>query len=500
MWPFSVRTTKRLKLLLNKLEQHIAQENPDLNDALVAYRQLDQVAYRAGLLSNDESFAQRIAWWPMISVLGTFSSGKSTFINHYVGMDLQSTGNQAVDDKFTVICYGNEDKPRVLPGMALNGDARFPFYQISREIEKVAEGEGKRIDSFLQMKVCNAPHLKRKMIIDSPGFDADAQRNSILRIASHIIDLSDLVLLFFDARHPEPGAMQDTLDHLVEVAVNRQDANKFLYILNQIDTAAREDNPEDIVGSWQRALAQKGLTAGRFYTIYNEQAAVDIEDPTRRERFQTKRDIDLAEIHGRMAEVEVERSYRIVGSIEKLAKYIRESLIPELNGYIARWRKRVLWGDAFIVGAMLAAAGGIVYMTGGSLDALIDRITANKVVAVASAAGVFALYLALHFWVRKRAGEKILQRIPHQKGPGDPDLRRAFKRSIRFDRSIFQREPAGWGKRTNKRLEAIILSANQQIERLNDLYADPSGRHQAAASEAVSESLINETQEQAGQQ
>jgi hypothetical protein len=485
MWPFSVRPTKRLRMMLTKLEQHIAQENPDLNDALAAYRQLDKVAYRMGLLDPDQSFALRIAWWPMISVLGTFSSGKSTFINHYIGQDLQSTGNQAVDDKFTVVCYGNEEKPRVLPGMALNGDARFPFYQISREIEKVAEGEGKRIDSFLQMKVCNADHIKRKMIIDSPGFDADSQRNSILRITSHIIDLSDLVLLFFDARHPEPGAMQDTLNHLVEGTVSRQDANKFLYILNQIDTAAREDNPEDIVGSWQRALAQKGLTAGRFYTIYNEAAAVQIDDETRKARFQSKRDVDLSEIHARMGEVEVERSYRIVGSIEKLAKYIRESIIPELDGYLVRWRKQVLWGDALILVLLVGVAAGIAYLTGIKLDAVIAYTKDNKIISIAAAIATFGIYLGLHFWLRKRSRMKIMHRIPAQKGPGDPDLRLAFKRSTRFDRSIFQRAPTGWGKRAVKRLEAIILSANQQIENLNDHYADPSGRNQEAAVQGV---------------
>ena len=57
--------------------------------------------------------------------------------------------------------------------------------------------------------------LRGKILIDSPGFDADAQRTSTLKITDHIIDLSDLVLVFFDARHPEPGAMSDTLAHLV---------------------------------------------------------------------------------------------------------------------------------------------------------------------------------------------------------------------------------------------------------------------------------------------
>src|SRR5690606_37204871 len=132
--------------------------------------------------------------------------------------------------------------------------------------------------------------LRGKILIDSPGFDADQQRTSTLHINDHIIGLSDLVLGFFDARHPEPGALGDTLQHLVAETVSRPDASKFLYILNQIDNTAREDNPEEVVAAWQRALAQYGLTAGRFYRIYARHAALPIADSRVRERLERKRD------------------------------------------------------------------------------------------------------------------------------------------------------------------------------------------------------------------
>ena len=104
----------------------------------------------------------------------------------------------------------------------------------------------------------------------------DMPPGSVMLITDHIIDLSDLVLVFFDARHPESGAMGDTLKHLVAETVHRPDSNKFLYILNQIDNAAREDNPEEVVAAWQRALAQKGLTAGSFSQIYDPASATPI--------------------------------------------------------------------------------------------------------------------------------------------------------------------------------------------------------------------------------
>ncbi|MGB5520801.1 MAG: dynamin family protein, partial [Gammaproteobacteria bacterium] len=326
------RPDKAIADRLAKLESHLENENPLLLDAVIRFKELDRVAYRMGLLRTSETFATRIPWWPLISVLGTFSAGKSSFINHFLGQNLQYTGNQAVDDKFSVICYSAQQESRVLPGIALDSDPRFPFYQMSEEIDKVTEGEGRRIDAYLQMKTSASEKVSGKIIIDSPGFDADDQRNETLRLTNHIIDISDLVLVFFDARHPEPGAMHDTLDHLVGDTIRRNDSEKFLYILNQIDTAAREDNPEAVVAAWQRALAQKGLTAGRFYAIYNEEVAVPIDDDTVRKRFEAKRDTDLADIYDRIHQVEVERSYRIIGALDHIASDIENVVIPKLAG------------------------------------------------------------------------------------------------------------------------------------------------------------------------
>jgi len=114
---------------------------------------------------------------------------------------LQDTGNQAVDDRFTVISYSSDSESRTLPGIALDSDPRFPFYQISEQIESVATGEGAKIDNYLQMKVVPSESLRGKILIDSPGFDADEQRKSTLKLTDHIIDLSDLVLVMFDGRH-----------------------------------------------------------------------------------------------------------------------------------------------------------------------------------------------------------------------------------------------------------------------------------------------------------
>jgi len=496
------RPNATLSERLKNLETHLQEEHPDLVDVLPTYRKMDKVLYRLGLLQTSDSLATRITWWPLISVLGTFSSGKSTFINHTLAQALQRTGNQAVDDKFTVLCYSDHENSRTLPGTALNNDPRFPFFGIGAEIEKVAEGEGRRIDTYLQLKTANSDILKGRTLIDSPGFDADDQRRSTLRLTDHIIDISDLVLIFFDARHPEPGAMQDTLKHLVAKASVRADATKFVYILNQIDTTAREDNPEEVVAAWQRALAQAGLASGRFLCVYNEQASVPIEDEALRERYRRKRDDDMGEIKRRMDEVEIERGYRVVSSLEDVARRIELDVVPAVEDAVERWRKLVLIGDALGVGLGAALAFGAVQMFG--MDVFVTAFDAVKgyvlsMIAIAAAVGVVAL--SWHFTVRKMAVKRIAAKLPIAFGDHELNIQNAFYKNTRAWRSTFTSGLTGWGKGTRRMASEVLGAIEGHIQRLNDLHTDPSGRKStlvaelAAAEQASTAGLELNTQE-----
>lgn len=472
--------SKALAERLHSLQAHLKTENPLLLDVVPSYLKMDRILYRMGLLSEDESLATRIPWWPLITVLGTFSSGKSTFINTYIGEPLQATGNQAVDDRFTVVCYGMGGT-KVLPGTALDADPRFPFYRMSEEIEQVAPGEGRRIDAYLQLKTTSEFSHRGKIIIDSPGFDADDQRRSTLRLTHHIIDLSDLVLVFFDARHPEPGAMQDTLQHLVAKTVCRPDASKFLYILNQIDTTAQEDNPEQVVGAWQRAIAQAGLISGRFYCIYSPQVAVPIVDPGLRKRFESKRDQDLIEIYNRMSEVEVQRRYRIVSVLESVANEIEQEMIPALQSALQRWRKLVLIGDvvSVVLGVVLIAV--LAHLLGFTNPQAVQQwIEVNRFAAMLVGLLLMAMSISGHYTFRDWAARHISTQLPERAGHFDLGLSRAFLRNTRFMRFLLQTTPAGWGPRARRRLKNLRNAAATHIQHLNDLYTDPSGRRSKA--------------------
>ena len=117
---------QRKEQRLKRLQEHLKRESPVLVEVVNQYRELDDVAQRLGLLEVGESYATQISWWPMVAILGTFSAGKSSFINSYLDLNLQRTGNQAVDDRFTVITFSPDGQLRTLPGVALDGDPRFP--------------------------------------------------------------------------------------------------------------------------------------------------------------------------------------------------------------------------------------------------------------------------------------------------------------------------------------------------------------------------------------
>jgi len=476
---------KALLRRLETLEAHLRSEHPNLLPVIPTFRAFDKVLYRMGLLPQTESLSMRIPWWPMISVLGLFSAGKSSFINSYLGVPLQTSGNQAVDDKFTVVCFGPDRKYDALPGTALNADPRFPFYRMSDEIEKVAAGEGKRIDSYLQLKTCSSPRIKGKILIDSPGFDADDQRRSTLRVTDHILDLADLVLIFFDARRPEPGSMQDTLQHLVSHTVRRTDSRKFLYILNQIDASAREDNPEEVVGAWQRSIAQAGLTTGKFYGIYNKDVAPPIPDPVKRARYEAKCDADLAEIHARINEVEFGRGYRIVGILDSLAKELEGEVVPQIQTLVATWRRRVLWGDA--AGALLLALllGGAAYLAGGeAVSNAFGWLTQGSefhgvpVRLAAALGGLAAVFGGWHFFMRDLVRRKMADALPERSGQMDLNLRHAFRKNTGLLRCLFRRRAVGWGAGTRKDIFIIREAIAHHVQVWNDAYTDPAGAKQ----------------------
>ncbi|CAK0744478.1 hypothetical protein CCP3SC15_1300001 [Gammaproteobacteria bacterium] len=287
------------------------------------------------------------------------------------------------------------------------------------------------------------------------------------------------MLVFFDARHPEMGTMQDTLRHLVEDTIHRNDSNKFIYVLNQIDTTAREDNAEDVVASWQRALASKGLTAGRFYRTYSRTTSIPIENPNVRARYEAKRDMELADIDRRIHQVSVERSYRIVGALERAVVEMEDKVVPQLRDMIRHWRNTVLTLEVGLIGLVVLAAVSMG-ITAEQVNPVVERVGSNSSLLWATIA-VLVLGLGwLHFRIRRVAALWVTartRRALHKEELLENYLA-AFAKNTRFFRSIFFSGPVGWNSHAKMELNQVMANAGGYVQKLNDAFTNPSGNEE----------------------
>jgi hypothetical protein len=252
-------------------------------------------------------------------------------------------------------------------------------------------------------------------------------------------------------------------------------------------------------------LGEKGLTAGRFYTIYNPDAAVPIEDEALRNRFESKRDADLAEIHERMEQVEIERAYRIVGSLEQTARDIEDKALPFIRDALERWRSRVIWGDVIVFGALMAlfAYLGVqagYWDNGGFSTTWLDTLIDSPMLASMAAATALILVIAIHYGVRGLARKSVAWslRKSAKAALARGDLIAAFKRGTAPWRSIFYNKPAGWSRRTRARLHEVIGQTDEYVQTLNNRFTNPAGRA-GVASEPANDSTATPGQASATQ-
>ncbi|KAJ9468802.1 EH domain-containing protein 2 [Diplonema papillatum] len=171
--------------------------------------------------------------YPMVLLVGNHSSGKSTWVNHFIGEKVQRTGVAPVDDGFTVIMRSdheaNEDGPTLV------GTPSHGFQDLA--------GFGPTFISHLKLKMRklneNSELPQNLIVIDSPGMiGSPTSDNSIndrgydLRKAMRwFAERADIIMIFFDPHNP--GTTGETLDVLTESL--SEVGHKSLILMNKVD-------------------------------------------------------------------------------------------------------------------------------------------------------------------------------------------------------------------------------------------------------------------------
>jgi len=168
--------------------------------------------------------------------------------------------------------------------------------------------------------------------------------------------------------------------------------------------------------------------------------------------------------------------------LEETAQTLENDIIPRIRKFISRWRNKIIWLDGILLAAVLAAFlvatiwGG--YWNGMTLKlSFLDNLPGGNYGKLGLLALLVLLIGYVHFWIRRVTANYVSRKVLAD--IKDPDLRanyaRAFKKNSRWYRILFKRKPAGWGRRTQRRLAKVLEDTNTYIQKLNDMYTNPSG-------------------------
>ena len=166
---------------------------------------------------------------PFVLLLGQYSVGKTSFINHLLGSGRgypgSHVGPEPTTDRFTAIMHGEEE--RVLPGNMVSASADKPF-----------AGLAKFGNAFLSKFSCaevNSEILKGVTLVDTPGVLAGEKQRvgrdyDMTEVTQWFAERSDIIMLVFDAHKLDiSDEFKDVIAHL------RGHEDKIRIVLNKSD-------------------------------------------------------------------------------------------------------------------------------------------------------------------------------------------------------------------------------------------------------------------------
>ncbi len=433
------------KHLIN-LEKNFSAANPILQKASQSFHQLDQLEYDLGLIDDDETTATKSSWWPIVSLIGGFSTAKSEFINRYLDTSLHSSNH-----KFTVLQYTPQATNATLPGSALDADHRLPFFQVSQKIQSVESTEENHVNAYLELKTVNSERLKGKLFVDTPVLNAsiDPAVQSILN--QHILDMSDLVLVFTDLFEAPPELIEESVKEIVL----KQDTNKFIFVVDHSEISLDIKKTNEIIASWQRRLAELGIHTGQFIVLSdNSNSATDSA---------------LLEIEQRLANIENDRSYRVLYSLEKSIRDINDIYTPEVEEQILTWKDRINMSTLIILGFI------VTLMLFAEISMGIVQILFDPIIGPVFLLILIAFLTPLHLMMAKVHAKFIIKNLKkrQKKLLLTENLAGLFEKSLTFWRILLPiNESVAKNKKTRLKIHKLLENCKDMVQELNDQFSN----------------------------
>lgn len=281
--------------------------------------------------------------------LGNHSSGKSSFINHLLQIDLQKTGMAPTDDGFTVITAGAMED--TIDGHAAVSNPVFALGHL--------RNLGPSFLSRLRVKTCPSPLLQEVRLIDSPGMidqhDGGSGRGYDFHNAVRTFaESADLILVFFDP--DKPGTTGETMSVFTETLAGLE--HKLVILLHKVDQMASLSDFARSYGTLCWNLSRRSTTKDmpQIFTTY-------IPEKVSRHRANDPDALDLAEFARSLDEVEKEirraplrRIDNLLTEIERRSRWLEMALNIIRSAQSRRFKTVAL---TWAVTVLSLALGGI---------------------------------------------------------------------------------------------------------------------------------------------
>ncbi|MEW5304094.1 MAG: hypothetical protein WDW38_003411 [Sanguina aurantia] len=181
-----------------------------------------------------------------VLIVGNHSAGKSSWINWYIGEQIQRTGVAIETRGFTFVTSGKKRE-------TLQGEATLRFFEHLQGLETFT---GIMPNIFTEISTSKDKNFTVCDFIDSPGLvDGDMQypfdvQEAILWLADH----ADLILIFFD---PIGQATCKRTMNVVEKLNNSKHLEKISYYMSKADAVEKEHDRQKVLIQITQNLATK---------------------------------------------------------------------------------------------------------------------------------------------------------------------------------------------------------------------------------------------------
>ena len=386
-------------------ENYINSLRTEMVDLVRTY--LSPVALKYGY--SDVPLETTIKWRPMVLILGNYSSGKSTLINEFLGVDIQAVGQAPTDDSFTIITFdenASEEDPikttEVRDGKFLLNDPEYPF--------EILKKHGHRFASHFRLKKVNSPFLRNLALIDTPGMlDSITERDrgyNYQDVIGDLAQLADLVLVLFDPH--KAGTVREAHTSLRETISTRTFEDRVLFVLNRIDECASLADLLQVYGTlcWNLSQITGRKDIPTINLTYSLRAATAVQT---RNPEATSFLYHLQNQRKMLKEAVLEAPQKRLDNLASFIETHSERLDHFLEALINyRIRLRKLRFRFWAAGVSASIIAGLLAIAGAATLDRFEHVSDPSVIGI----GLIAFFLVAIFWgiIPKRLMERIFHR------------------------------------------------------------------------------------------